>query len=56
MTLVNGAVGVEKDAKVALQTTANKAKVEVDYEIPRKAMHSSIGESAAVTGWSRTSD
>ena len=56
LTLVNGAVGVEKDTKLALETTANKAKVVVDYEIPRKAMHSSIGELAAVTGWSRTSD
>jgi hypothetical protein len=48
LTIANGAVGVEKDAKVALETTEKKAKVVVDYEIPRKAMHSSIGELASI--------
>jgi hypothetical protein len=47
LTLANGAVGVEKDSKVAVEKTEKKVEVVVDYEIPRKAMHSSIGKLAS---------
>jgi len=56
LTIANGVAGADKETKLAVETTNKKVKVVVDYEIPRKAMHSSIGKLVAILSWSRNLD